>query len=106
MSLSLTQEELAQVRKYNIHVPKEIDLDHLTNIRSAICFKMFRETEEFKKFERIREEILNRKNVIGIALGSRSFEPILMMVLLEEDEPDFPTEIEGIKVQVRVHGLL
>lgn len=52
----------------------------------------------------MQEQLLERNNVESVGMRSDFFESIVIIVFLENDEPDFPTEIEGMKTVVQVTG--
>jgi hypothetical protein len=97
--MALTIDELAKAKNYGIN------LNLNTNgIRYSIKEYEFTRTTEYKKFEQIQEQLINRPNVTVVGLASNIGEPIVIHVGLNQPDSNFPTEIDGFKIKVEVNG--
>ena len=67
-------------------------------IRSHMKEYKLQQTEEYKKFERIREQLLVKDNVKAVGRRSDKDGSIIIAVFLEKEDPNFPKEIEGMKI--------
>lgn len=73
-------------------------------IRDRIKQYEFDQTPAYKKYEEIESQLLNHPNVVGVSLDSKINEPIAISVLLKQPDPNFLTDIDGIKVKIEVCG--
>lgn len=101
--MNLSSGELQKAKDYNIYIPDKLNENIINNIRYQIKNCDFRQTLEYKKYEQVVEKLLDRDNVIAVALASKPFDPIIISIVLGKKEP-FPTEIEGMKTAVSVKG--
>lgn len=96
--MSLSGEEIQKAKEYDINIENSTVKD----VQYQIKKYEFKQTKEYKKYLQVADILLEKDNVTGVAFSSKICEPIVLTVFLKEEDPNFPTEIEGIILKLHI----